>query len=97
MSDNQTVWMILWKRALTSDDPRAPFEIAEVVPQVVAALHVQEEQAVKLVGGLLTELARLPEGKRFFRREGNAVVPLPEFARVPRDPGSELSAYPYEL
>jgi L-alanine-DL-glutamate epimerase-like enolase superfamily enzyme len=97
MSDNQTVWMILWRRALKSADPRAPFEISEVVPQVAAALHLKEEQATKLVGGLLTELARLPEGKRFFRREGNAVAPLPEFAAVPKDPQDELAAYPYEL
>src|SRR5258708_310227 len=97
MSENQAVWMILWKRALSSTDPRAPFEISEVVPQVMTTLKVTDEQATRLVGGLLTELSRLPEGKRFFRREGNAVVPLAEFAAVPKDQQAELAAYPYEL
>jgi hypothetical protein len=97
MSDNQTVWTILLKHALTGNDPRAPFEISEVVPQVVAALDIPEKRATQLVGGMLTELSRLPDGKQFFRREGNAVVPLPEIAQVSGSPEVELAAYPYEL
>ncbi|HMB03714.1 MAG TPA: hypothetical protein VKP69_08235 [Isosphaeraceae bacterium] len=97
MSDSQTVWMILWRRALRSDNPRDPFEISEVVPDVVEALKVPERDAARLVSGLLNELERLPEGEQYFRQEGNAVVPLPEFANVHQDPDSELKAYPYEL
>jgi hypothetical protein len=97
MSDTQTIWLILWRRALQNANPRDPFEIAEVVPDVVEALKVPERDATRLVSGLLTELERLPEGGRYFRREGNAIVPLPEFASVHKDPDSELRAYPYEL
>lgn len=97
MSDSQTIWMILWSRALRSPDPETPFEIAEVVPDVVEALHVPESEAAPLVGMLLGELERLPVGHQYFQQEGNAVVPLPEFAAVHRGPDSELNAYPYEL
>lgn len=97
MSDSQAVWMILWRRALRSSDPLEPFEINEVVPDVVEALKVPEREAARKVGDLLTELSRLPDGSQYFRREGDAVVPLPEFARVHKDPVSELKAYPYEL
>ncbi len=93
MSDTQTVWMILWKRAMESRNPRDPFELAEVA----RALNIPEEHATRRIAGLMNELGRLPEGKQFFNLEGDAIVPLPEFAAVHRDPGSELSAYPYEL
>jgi hypothetical protein len=46
---------------------------------------------------MLTELSRLPDGKQFFRREGNAVVPLPEITQMPSSSEAELTAYPYEL
>lgn len=97
MSDTQAVWMILWKRATTSPNPLDPFEIAEIVPEVARTLQVSEADANQRIGGLLTELGRLPQGKRYFTREGNAVVPLSEFSSVHEDPGSELAAYPYEL
>jgi hypothetical protein len=97
MSDTQTVWMILWKRATQGSHPREPFEIAEVVPEVTRSLNISEREATRLVSGLLQELDRLPAGQRYFAREGNAVVPLPEFANVHQDPNSELRAYPYEL
>jgi hypothetical protein len=97
MSDTQTVWMILWKRATQSPHPRDPFEIAEVVPEVCKTLNVNDRDAAGLVGGLLKELERLPEGKRYFTREGDAILPLPEFAALPKDPESEFAAYPYEL
>jgi hypothetical protein len=97
MSDSQTIWMLLWRRALRSASPLEPFEIAEVVPDVVEALAVPEREAARRISSLLTELARLPEGEQYFRQEGSAVVPLPEFAQVHKDPDSELKAYPYEL
>jgi hypothetical protein len=97
MSDNQTVWTILLKHALTGTDPLAPFEVSEVVPQVAAALNIPEKRATQLVGGMLAELSRLPDGKQFFCREGNAVGPLPEIAHISGSREVELAAYPYEL
>ena len=97
MSDTQTVWMILWKRATSRGTPSEPFEIAEVVPEVAEALQVSKEDATQLITGLLNELARLPEGKQYFALEGNAVVPLPELAQVAKNPKAEFEAYPYEL
>jgi hypothetical protein len=97
VSDSQTAWSALWSHAAKGANPNSPFEIDEVVPVAASALGVKPEKARKLIGGLLTELARLPEGKRFFTREGNAVVPLPEF-RTALDAGTPpLDAYPYEL
>jgi hypothetical protein len=97
MSDSQTIWMILWRRALRSDSPLDPFEISEIVPDVVDALEVPEREAERRVASLMGELDRLPQGEQYFRLEGNAIVPLPEFAAVHQDPDSELNAYPYEL
>ena len=97
MSDTQTVWMILWQRAVRSPSVRDPFEISEVVPEVAKTLGVTDMDASRLVGGLLQELARPPAGKQYFAREGDAVVPLAELAAVHEGPGSELDAYPYEL
>lgn len=96
MSDSQTVWMILWQHAFQGDTPR-PFEIADVVPEVARSLQVDQQDARRLVTGLLTELSRMPEGKQYFRQEGNAVAPLPELTHVARDPKHEFQAYPYEL
>ncbi|MBV8229846.1 MAG: hypothetical protein JO329_07680 [Planctomycetaceae bacterium] len=97
MSDTQKIWLILWRRALKSRKPRDPFEVAEVVPDVAEVLKISDKAAERLVRGLLKELERLPDGKQFFRLEGDAVVPLPEFADVHQDPQSELAAYPFEL
>jgi hypothetical protein len=97
MSDSQTIWMALWRRALSHDNPLEPFEISEIVPEVAAALKVPEHDALRQIRALLTELGRLPDGEQYFRSEGRAIVPLPEFARVHKDPDSELKAYPYEL
>lgn len=96
MSDSQTVWMILWQHAFRADRPQA-FEITEVVPEVEKALQVDELHARRLVSGLLVELERMPDGTQYFRREGNAVVPLPELERVPKNPTAELASYPFEL
>ena len=95
----QTIWMILWRRALASPSPLTRSRIAEVVPDVVGDPRSRSPsvRATRLITGLLGELDRLPEGRQYFRQEGNAIVPLPEFARVPKDPNSELKAYPYEL
>jgi hypothetical protein len=97
MSDSQTVWTILWDRSARGPQPGTPFEIDEVVPDVARALKKTDAEAWRLVAGLLTELDRLPGGERYFTREGNAVVPLPEYADALKRPGSPLDAYPYEL
>lgn len=97
MSDSQTVWTILWNRAMASSRPAEPFEIAEVVPQVAEALHVDVKAASRTIGLLLTELARLPDGERFFRVEGNAVAPLPELLTAMKGSPPALAVYPYEL
>ena|SRR5579883_652950 len=97
MSDTQTVWMVLWRRAGRSKNPRDPFEIDEVVPEIVEALKIPKPAAAKLVVELMKELERLPDGKQFFRLEGNAIVPLPEYVKAPKDENSVLAAYPFEL
>jgi hypothetical protein len=97
MSDNQTIWTLLWNHAATSPKPEAPFEIDDVVPAAVGALKVSEDEARKAIGLLLAELARLPEGRRYFTREGNAVVPLPGFLRARDEVARPVDAYPYEL
>jgi hypothetical protein len=97
MSDYQTIWTILCRRALSGPKPGQPFEISEVVPDVAKALQVTNPQAERMVAMLLGELNRLPDGHQFFTREGNAVVPLPEFSTVTADGTAELVAYPFEL
>src|SRR4051794_21673702 len=97
MSDTQTVWMVIWNRATKGPGRREPFEVSEIVPDVAKALSVSEHDAARLIRGLLKELERLPEGKQYFALEGDAIVPLPEFAEVPADPRSALAAYPFEL
>jgi hypothetical protein len=97
MSEYQTVWTILCHRALVGPTPGQPFEISEVVSEVARALRVTDPEASRHVAFLLEELARLPEGRQYFTREGDAVVPLPEFAGLTTDAAAELSAYPYEL
>ena len=96
MSDSQTVWMILWHHAFRGDRPQA-FEIDEVIPEVKKTLQVDEHHARRLVSGLLVELERLPDGAQYFRREGNAVVPLPELLGVPKNDRAEFASYPFEL
>ena len=54
-------------------------------------------QAERMVAMLLGELERLPDGHQYLAREGNAVVPLPEFATITADPAAEVAAYPFEL
>jgi len=97
VSDYQTLWTILCHRALSGPNPAQPFEISEVVPEVAKALLVTNPQAERMVAMLLGELGRLPDGRQYFTREGNAVVPLPEFAVITADPAAELAAYPFEL
>lgn len=97
MSDSQTAWSILWDHASKGPKPDAPFEISEVSPAVSKALNISDPEARHLISGLLTELDRMPDGKRYFRREGNAVVPLPSFLRAQASSVAPLDAYPYEL
>ena len=97
MSENQTVWTMLWNHAAAQPTPGSPFEIGDIVPAVAAALHAPEAQALALVSQLLDELGRLPEGRQFFAREGNAVVPLSRFLQVSRTVTRPVDAYPFEL
>jgi hypothetical protein len=97
MSEYQTIWKILWNRASSQSTRGAPFEIADVVPAIANALNLPEAEARRKVGFLLVELGRLPEGRQYFAREGDAVVPLSSFLRASERPESALEAYPYEL
>ncbi len=93
MSRSQTTFGILWEHASASP---GPFEIDEVAPRVQEAIGGDEKSASQRVASLLDELARLPEGERFFRLEGNAVVPLPEFEEARSKGVTAQIAYPYE-
>ncbi len=94
MSDSQTIWMILWDRATSV---QGPFEISDIVPEVSRRLDQDEKTAQKLILNLLAEVERMPEGERYFRVEGYAVVPLAEFFHAPKDQRAALDAYPFEL
>ena len=97
MSDSQTAWKIVWQHAAKAPTPDAPFEIDDVVPAVADALGTPKDKARHLISDLLVELSRLPDGRQFFTREGNAVVPLPEFVKSVGRVDNPLDAYPYEL
>ena len=97
MTESQAIWKIVWARAARGPNAREPFEIDEVVPDVVEALGVSEEAAKRKVAGLLKELERLPEGEQYFAMEGNAVEPLEEFAAAPKDAETALRLYPFEI
>ncbi len=97
MTDTQTVWMVLWKKAATDPNFQAPFEIDEVLPETAAALGSSPGDARRTLSGLLKELERMPDGRQFFRQEGEAVVPLLEFLRSAKDDASALNAYPFEI
>ena len=97
MSDSQTVWMILWKKAASDPAARAPFEIDEVVPEAAAALGDPPKDVKRIIAGLLNELERMPDGRQYFCQEGNAVVPLPEFIGAAKDDKTALAAYPFEI
>jgi hypothetical protein len=97
MSDTQTIWMVIWNRATAPPGHGEPFEIAEIATEVAERLKVSEQDATRRIAGLLDELERLPDGRQYFRREGNAIVALPEAANIPLDLPDELKAYPYEL
>jgi hypothetical protein len=97
LSDYQTAFTILWQHATAQASPASPFEIDEVVSAVATALKTSPEAARRLIGGLLLELGRMPEGRRFFIREGNAVVPSHAFLAAVKTTESPLDAYPYEL
>ncbi len=95
MSDMQTLWSMLWSRA--SGNP-SPFEMDEILPEAARRLGLVEEEARRRLRMLLGELERLPEGRQFFRLEGNAVVPLDEFrSAATDDPAKVIAAYPFEL
>ena len=83
MSDNQTVWKVLWDHAKappTLDDRsrsttwsppwRRPCRSAPTSPGARSAACWWRS------------LSRLPDGRQFFAREGNAVVPLSGFLKA---------------
>lgn len=94
MSEWKTVWSNLWN---TMAQGQGPFEIDQIAPEVARELNVDPAAAVREVGFLLEELSRMPAGQRYFRREGNAVVPLPEWTEAQRQGRSPLDLYPFEL
>lgn len=94
MSEWMTIWNSLWG---TMSERRAPFEIGTIAPEVAGRLGVKPAEAEREIGFLLEELSRMPEGRRFFRREGNAVVALPEWTEAQRLGRSSQEAYPFEL
>jgi hypothetical protein len=93
-SEWQTLFALLWE---TAAKVRGPFEIAEVVPEGARRLGQPGGTVEREVRFLLTELGRMPEGRRYFAVEGDAAVPLPEFDRAPAGPGAARDAYPFEL
>ncbi len=98
MSDSQTAWTILWNHAATRGAHADAFEIGEVTPALARALAISEPDAQRcVVSTLLSELGRMPEGRQYFAREGNAVVPLPELTRAISQSQTPLDVYPYEL
>jgi hypothetical protein len=94
VSEWQTVWTILWDRV--ARDP-APFEIDEVTPEIARRLNLPGPDAAREVGTLLGELGRMPDGEQFLRREGNAIVALPELLDAQRKATAPLDVYPFEL
>ncbi len=94
MSDTQQIWLVVWKHACA--DP-SPFEIEEAAPEVAAILGISERDAIRATSGLMKELERMPEGRQFFRVEGNAIVCLDEFSASAKDEKAALDAYPFEL
>jgi hypothetical protein len=94
MSDWQNIWSVLWERA--ARDP-SPFEISEVEPVIAERLQADKGTANREIGLLLGELSRMPDGEQYFRREGNAVVALPELIEAQRRGKPPLDVYPFEL
>lgn len=94
MSDSQTAWKILCDWA---GRRHGPFEISEVARAVAEALKVKPAKAERVISSLLKELDRLPEGRQYFRREGNAVVPLPELPPAAQDADKAARLYPFEV
>jgi hypothetical protein len=93
MSDSQTIWTILWKHAAESGEP---FEISDVAPEVANAIGVSVPEAQGRIAEFLRELERLPDGEQYFRLEGNAAVPLPEFKASAKDDATVQALYPFE-
>ena len=93
MSDSQQAWDVLWSHARANPDP---FEIDEVVPAVASRIGSDEDKARQVVTFLLGEADRLPDGERFFRVEGRAVVPLPEFTEAVSRGVGPIESYPFE-
>lgn len=94
MSDTQRIWEIVWTRAAQGPNP---FEVSEIAPEVARALEIPPDEAAERTLRFVRELERAPEGEQFFRAEGDAVVPLPEFERAAKDPATARQLYPFEV
>jgi hypothetical protein len=94
MSEWTKTWDVLWDRAARNGEP---FEIDEVAPEIARRLEITPEAASREVAFLLSELARMPEGRRYYRREGNAVVALPELTEARGRGLAADDVYPFEL
>lgn len=94
MSDAKNAWLVVWGWASSRS---GPFELSDVAPDVAKALKADAHRAERVVSSLLKELERLPEGQQYFRREGNAIVPLPEFQQSAKDKESASRTYPFEV
>ena len=69
-----------------------------MAPAVAEALGQPEKAANRAVASLIDELdRRRPDGRPCFELEGNAAVPLPEFADAVKRGKTAAETYPYEL
>lgn len=93
-SEWQTLFGLIWE---TATRERGPFEIATLIPEAARRLGQPPPRVEREIAFLMAELERLPEGRRFFTVEGNAIVPLAEFNRAPTGPDAAATAYPFEL
>lgn len=94
MSSN---WQRIWATLCDFGTRSRGFEIEETLSRISEDLSISTVEARREVDFLLDELSRLPEGRQYFEREGDAVVPLPEFQALPESRAARLQAYPFEL
>lgn len=94
MSEWTKTWRVLWDCAAQNPEP---FEIDQAVPEVARQLGVPHPAARHEIAVLLEELARMPDGQGYFRREGDAVVPLPELLAALHGGRAPETVYPFEV
>lgn len=94
MSDSQNAWAVVWDHA---QHVSGPFEVEDVVLPVAVRIGKAEDEARGVVDFLLVEAGRMADGQQFFRVEGSAVVPQPEFYSAVLKGVSADQAYPFEM